>query len=81
MRAEKREFQRFVSQSDIVFVIPVYQRNYDWKKGNCKQLFDDIIENLRANNVDVSNVERVKDVQTGKANIVPAFMFASNELQ
>lgn len=47
VRAEKREFQRFVSQSDIVFVIPVYQRNYDWKKGNCKQLFDDIIENSK----------------------------------
>ena len=24
------------------FIIPVYQRNYDWKKDNCKQLFEDI---------------------------------------
>ena len=25
------------------FVIPVYQRNYDWKKENCKKLLDDVI--------------------------------------
>ncbi len=23
-------------------VIPVYQRNYDWKMANCEQLFDDL---------------------------------------
>lgn len=27
--------------------IPVYQRNYDWKKDNCEQLFDDVISNAR----------------------------------
>ena len=32
MNVYKKEFKRFISQSDIVFVIPVYQRNYDWKK-------------------------------------------------
>ena len=25
------------------FVIPVYQRNYDWKNEQCKQLFDDLV--------------------------------------
>ena len=44
MNVYKKEFKRFISQSDIVFVIPVYQRNYDWKIGNCKQLFSDILE-------------------------------------
>ncbi len=29
------------------FVIPVYQRNYDWKKENCKQLFDDLVKIVR----------------------------------
>lgn len=42
MKAEMVELKRFVSASDIMFVIPVYQRNYDWKKENCKQLFEDI---------------------------------------
>ena len=25
------------------FIIPVYQRNYDWKKEHCRQLFDDLV--------------------------------------
>lgn len=29
------------------FVIPVYQRNYDWKTENCKQLYDDLIKLIR----------------------------------
>ncbi|MDE5758271.1 MAG: DUF262 domain-containing protein, partial [Allobaculum sp.] len=38
--------------SDKRFVIPVYQRNYDWKIENCKQLYDDlvkIVKNQRKN--------------------------------
>lgn len=26
------------------FIIPVYQRNYDWKKANCEQLYNDLID-------------------------------------
>ncbi|MCC8079845.1 MAG: DUF262 domain-containing protein [Oscillospiraceae bacterium] len=29
------------------FVIPVYQRNYDWKRENCKQLYDDLVKVVR----------------------------------
>ena len=29
------------------FIIPVYQRNYDWKTENCKQLYDDLIKVIR----------------------------------
>jgi len=29
------------------FVIPVYQRNYNWKTENCKQLFDDLLKIIR----------------------------------
>ena len=29
------------------FIIPVYQRNYDWKKENCKQLFDDLVSVIK----------------------------------
>ena len=32
-----------MSKSETVFVIPVYQRNYDWTRANCEQLFNDII--------------------------------------
>lgn len=28
-------------------VIPVYQRNYDWKESHCAMLFDDLVETIR----------------------------------
>ena len=31
------------------FVIPVYQRNYDWRQENCKQLFDDLVKTIKSN--------------------------------
>ncbi|MBO4864191.1 MAG: DUF262 domain-containing protein [Eubacterium sp.] len=42
MDVKKTDIKRFITSSDIVFVIPVYQRNYDWKKENCTQLYMDI---------------------------------------
>ncbi len=45
MEAFKRKFLDFIGLSSDCFVIPVYQRNYDWKKDNCRKLFDDI-ENI-----------------------------------
>jgi len=44
MKAEEKRFLQFLEWSDKSFVIPVYQRNYDWKQEQCKQLFDDIIQ-------------------------------------
>lgn len=43
MRANQVNLNRFIAQTDTQFVIPVYQRNYDWKKQQCRQLLDDII--------------------------------------
>lgn len=34
---------------DTCLVIPVYQRNYDWRKENCGQLFDDLIDTIVQN--------------------------------
>lgn len=47
MDVKKTNIKRFITSSDIVFVIPVYQRNYDWKKANCVQLFSDIKNLIR----------------------------------
>ena len=49
MDVQKLESKRFLSLPDQVFVIPVYQRNYDWKIENCKQLFQDIVEIVHKN--------------------------------
>ncbi len=43
MRANEKNLLRFLEGTDKSFVIPVYQRNYDWKKANCKQLFNDLV--------------------------------------
>lgn len=38
---------KFLDGSQKRFIIPVYQRNYDWKKENCKQLFDDLVNVIK----------------------------------
>jgi uncharacterized protein with ParB-like and HNH nuclease domain len=44
MKASENKIIRFLEGHDKSFVIPVYQRNYDWNKGNCRQLFNDLID-------------------------------------
>jgi len=44
MKANETKVEDFLSSNKTQFVIPVYQRNYDWTTGQCKQLFDDILE-------------------------------------
>lgn len=39
----------FLEGSDKRFVIPVYQRNYDWHIGQCGQLYDDLVDVVRCN--------------------------------
>ncbi len=49
MEARQISIEDFLSAKKTRFIIPVYQRNYDWKEKNCQQLFDDII-NLTSTN-------------------------------
>jgi len=44
MKAGEVSLTRFLSQTDTQFVIPVYQRNYDWAIAQCKVLLNDILE-------------------------------------
>ena len=44
MKANEINLNRFLAQSETQFIIPVYQRNYDWTYAQCKQLIDDILE-------------------------------------
>lgn len=43
MKGSAERMIEFLDGSRKRFVIPVYQRNYDWKIDNCKQLFDDLV--------------------------------------
>lgn len=47
MNGRECKFVKYMEGSDKRFVIPVYQRNYDWKTDNCKQLYDDLIRIIR----------------------------------
>lgn len=49
MKANEKYLVRFLESSDTNFVIPVYQRNYDWKKEQCKQLYDDLVNMIKNN--------------------------------
>lgn len=42
MKGDSKELLKFLEGSDKRFVIPVYQRNYDWKLENCQQLLNDL---------------------------------------
>jgi len=44
MEAKQQDLVSFLKLQDTRFVIPVYQRNYDWRIEHCEQLFDDIME-------------------------------------
>lgn len=43
MKGEAKPLIKFLDGSDNRFIIPVYQRNYDWTQKQCKQLFDDLV--------------------------------------
>ena len=42
MKANESNLNKFITMSNVQFVIPVYQRNYDWKKEQCSKLIHDI---------------------------------------
>lgn len=42
MNANDAYLMKFLSQNNVCFEIPVYQRNYDWGEEHCRQLLEDI---------------------------------------
>ena len=49
MKGSSSHLLEFLEGSRKRFIIPVYQRNFDWKQENCKQLFDDLVQVIREN--------------------------------
>lgn len=49
MKGDAQPLIKFFDGSDKRFIIPLYQRNYDWKIDNCEQLFLDLIKLHRSN--------------------------------
>jgi uncharacterized protein with ParB-like and HNH nuclease domain len=47
MQAIDKPFLQFLEGVDKRFSIPVYQRNYDWKREHCEQLFNDLLDIIK----------------------------------
>lgn len=44
MNGKEEMLFQYLEGASKRFIIPVYQRNYDWQNEQCKQLFDDLIK-------------------------------------
>ena len=49
MKGDAEKLVAFLEGAQKRFIIPVYQRNYDWKKDNCVQLYDDLVTLIKEN--------------------------------
>ena len=49
MKGSEAKMIGFMEGADKRFVIPVYQRKYDWKTENCRQLYEDLKKIIRDN--------------------------------
>ena len=47
MKGEEIRLVDYMEGKNKRFVIPVYQRNYDWRTANCKQLYEDLVKVVR----------------------------------
>ena len=48
MNGQGKLLTHFLKNADKL-VIPVYQRNYDWKEEHCRKLFSDLVKTIREN--------------------------------
>ena len=49
MKGSETYLLPFLEGAQKYFIIPVYQRKYDWKIDNCRQLYEDLKRMLREN--------------------------------
>lgn len=49
MNGNAQKLIKYLDGASKRFIIPVYQRNYDWKMEHCKQLYDDLVKIVRQN--------------------------------
>ena len=47
MKGSECRLIEYMEGSKKRFMIPVYQRNYDWRTENCKQLYDDLVKVIK----------------------------------
>lgn len=47
MKGSETKMLNFMEGADKRYIIPVYQRKYNWKQENCQQLYDDLKKIIR----------------------------------
>lgn len=55
MDAREQHLIEVLSNYDVTFYIPPYQRNYEWEKAQCEVFFKDIVKTMRQNNAGVKS--------------------------
>ena len=53
----------FIQPNRKQYVIPVYQRNYEWAEEHCTKLFEDIVAAHRADNVSTFRADRICHIE------------------
>ena len=69
MTANEKYLVQFMEGSQTNYIIPIYQRNYDWKQEQCKLLFDDL-ENLINKNLKTHFFGSIVDKAESRTDIV-----------
>ena len=49
MKGSEAKLIEYLEGASKRYVIPVYQRKYDWKEDNCRQLYEDLKKIVRDN--------------------------------
>ena len=65
MKGDAQPLIKFFDGSDKRFIIPLYQRNYDWKEENCQQLFQDLLKLHESNRKSHFFGSIVSSIQSG----------------
>ena len=65
MKGDAQPLIKFFDGSDKRFIIPLYQRNYDWKEENCEQLFQDLLKMHHSDRKSHSFGSIVSNIQSG----------------
>lgn len=66
MKGDAQPLIKFFDGSDKRFIIPLYQRNYDWKEENCEQLFQDLLKLHKSDRTNHFFGSIVSSIQQGK---------------
>jgi uncharacterized protein with ParB-like and HNH nuclease domain len=78
MDGKHKPLSEFLQGKDKLFKIPIYQRNYDWKKENCLKLIEDILFSI---DKDIENyfIGSFISIYSGKKNGVNEWLIIDGQ--